>query len=142
LLETARATAAGDQNTVDQKLESLQRKHFQVADELFTGARREQRVCRWSRAHRGHLPEPVPAAPHPPKPRGATAAVDAEAVLHRRPRHRLTEDLFGAGMDFAGVHRAVNFLEYPKDCLKHRLRLPAHGAGRRCPPVFGLQTGV
>ncbi|MBI4444232.1 MAG: aspartate kinase [Acidobacteria bacterium] len=42
LLETARAAAAGDQKAIEQKRESLEKKHFQVADALFAGAEREK----------------------------------------------------------------------------------------------------
>ena len=42
LLEAARTAAAGDQKTVEQKREYLEKKHFQVADALFSGPQRER----------------------------------------------------------------------------------------------------
>ena len=42
LLEATRLAAAGEDKAVEQKIELLERKHFQVADELFSGQRREE----------------------------------------------------------------------------------------------------
>src|ERR1019366_3338161 len=41
LLEAARLAGSGEQKAVEQKLQYLESKHLQVADELFSGARRE-----------------------------------------------------------------------------------------------------